>query len=145
MSGDRLAALVSFVVGLHWSYKGLVYGYWMDMGPGPGFIPVLFGSLTLILSISLFLQTLRKKGDALTVREVRTVALVAAAVGISIWLMHLLGTFVSLGLFLVAWLCLLEDYRLATALKIALPTVIVAYLVFTVWLQVPLPQGLFGF
>ncbi|MGB9826353.1 MAG: tripartite tricarboxylate transporter TctB family protein [Desulfofundulus sp.] len=145
MSGDRLAAVVSFVVGLYWFLQGLAYGYWIDMGPGPGFIPVLFGSLTVILSISLFLQTLRQKGEAMSAGEVRTILLVSAAVGVTIFLMHILGAFTSLGLFLVAWLCLLEHYRLLAALKIAVPTILVAYLVFVVWLQVPFPTGFLGF
>ncbi|MDI3538511.1 MAG: putative tricarboxylic transport rane protein [Bacillota bacterium] len=145
MSGDRLAAIISFGVGLYWFLQGLAYGYWVDMGPGPGFIPVLFGSLTVILSTALFLQTLRKKGEALAAEEVRKVGLIVAAVGITIWFMNILGTFLSLGLFLVGWLCLLERYRLLAALKIAVPTILVAYLVFIVWLQVPFPKGFFGF
>jgi putative tricarboxylic transport membrane protein len=145
MSGDRLAAIISFGVGLYWFLQGLAYGYWVDMEPGPGFIPVLFGSLTVILSTALFLQTLRKKGEALAAEEVRKVGLIVAAVGITIWFMNILGTFLSLGLFLVGWLCLLERYRLLAALKIAVPTILVAYLVFIVWLQVPFPKGFFGF
>jgi len=145
MSGDRLAALVSFIVGLYWCVMGFTYGFWADIGPGPGFIPILFGGLTTLLGAVLFVQTLRRPGEGFAAKEVKTVALVAAAVGVSIWLMHLLGAFVSLGLFLVAWLCLLEHYRLLAALKITIPTIVVAYLVFVVWLQVPFPTGLIGF
>jgi uncharacterized membrane protein YccC len=51
----------------------------------------------------------------------------------------------GIALFLVVVLRLVEGYGWGAALSIAVGTAVANYLVFTLWLRVPFPEGPFGF
>lgn len=145
MSGDRVASLIGMALGLYWAVMGFIYGFWKDSMPASGFIPVIFGFLTALLSGILFWQTFQKQGEVFKAKELRVVGLIMAATAAAILLLNVLGTMLTLGIFIVTWLRGLERYSWLSAVKVSVGTIAVAYLVFTAWLQVPLPVGLLGF
>ncbi|MGU4854554.1 tripartite tricarboxylate transporter TctB family protein, partial [Escherichia coli] len=55
-----------------------------------------------------------------------------------------LGMMIACCLFIIAWLKFLEQYSLKRASIIGLGTTVAIYLVFKVWLNVPLPTGILG-
>jgi hypothetical protein len=145
MSGDRIAGLLGMICGLYWGVMGYNYGIWGQTGPASGFIPVIFGSLTFVLSTILIGQTFTRGGIKLSIGEIRTVVLISVFTGTAIFLLNKLGTMPTLGLLILLWLRFLERYPWAAVIKISVGTIAVAYLVFVVWLQVPFPTGWLGF
>ncbi|WP_347487775.1 tripartite tricarboxylate transporter TctB family protein [Desulfoscipio sp. XC116] len=146
MSGDRIASLVGILMGIYWAVMGFIYGFWKDFGPGSGFIPVVFGLLTAVLSLILLIQTLRvEKGESLDRQELRVIGKIMATVAAALISLNILGTIFTLIILIIAWLRFLERYTWFSAAKVSAGTAIIAYLVFVLWLRVPLPTGVLGF
>lgn len=147
MREDFISSLVGAGLGLYWIVMGIVYGFWGETGPASGFTPVIFGFVVLISSGLLFWQNLRSKKDKkhiITKRELFFLFKVCLAVCLIIFSLSRLGAFTSLALLLIIGVKLLSSSWLM-ALCAGVGTTAVLYLVFKVWLMVPLPQGFLGF
>jgi len=144
---DFISSLVGIGLGLYWVVMGVIYGFWEEIGPGSGFTPAIFGIVVLISGVILLWQSLRgKKNKEPVIGKGELLALfkICLAVCLVIFSVSRLGTFTSLGLLLIIGIKLLSSSWLMT-LCAGVGITVVLYLVFKVWLMVPLPQGLFGF
>ncbi len=123
-----------------WIYMGVCqYGFWAEGVPGGGFVPSLFGGITLILCLALLLKG---KGNAVTINKtVYFPILVVVAVVVAT---SLTGMTAALIIMVFSWLKFYEKYTLIRAGIISLVIVGFIFGIFRLWLQVPFPTGIFG-
>ncbi len=141
-SGIALAALGAWIV-----TEARRWGYMTEEGPGPGFFPLWYGSLMVILSLALVAGAVMKKGSPVP-GEVRwkdlgrALACWAAFVA-SIALMPLVGFPVSFAL--LTWFIVAVMARRAqrVALPLAVGGALLFYALFELALDLELPHGRF--
>jgi len=111
--------------------------------PGQGFFPLWLGVLLLSLSLVLLVHTVRARagarvrGDSRIGQVVGVVAALAAYTAILDWIGYPIATFL-LVLYMVK---ITYPQRWLLALGVSLLAAGGSYLLFAVWLQVPLPPG----
>lgn len=137
---DRLIELICAVVSAVWVYMGIFhYGFWAGKAPGGGFMPALFGGLTLVFCLVLLL-----KGKTKSVSVNKNVFFPAAVVVGAMISTLVTGMIVTLLVMVFAWLKFYEKYSYIRAGIISVVVVAFVFGVFGVWLQVPFPAGLLG-
>lgn len=140
LSGAALAALGVFILtqALQWNYLG-------PDGPGPGFFPVWYGLLMVVLSLGLVLKAaIRPDQEARsaidwhgTGRALSTWAMFAVAIA----LMEPLGFLASMGLMTFAVVCLVMGKTVLVAAATAAGSAAGFWLVFGLALGLNLPTG----
>jgi len=61
--GDRVLSIICMGLSLWLIIESLQFDYLSEFGPGPGFEPFWLGILLAILSIALFIDTVRRRSD----------------------------------------------------------------------------------
>lgn len=144
MRAERVLACIAVALGAVMIWKGWKLGYWVPVtGPGPGFFPLLVGVGWLILAVlvapgsggSAHRLTRQKFSSVLTGWGV-----FAGATALS---PHI-GMIPALFLLLLFWLRRFGQYGWLTSVVVASVTAAGVYLVFGLWLAVPLPRGPLG-
>lgn len=138
MNADRIIALICGIIGASWAITGwFSYGIWINKGPGPGFLPVIFGSLTVILCIA---RLLRKDKDVEPVDFKAFIPI--AAIIVCVLASYVIGFLPAAFLLIVFWLVNQGAY--SYKFSVFLSAAIIAFIwgVFEYWLQVPFPAGL---
>jgi hypothetical protein len=148
-SADRITGAALLVLALAFSVAALHnHTYWGENGPGPAFLPFWLGLVMAVLAALLLLGALRSRdpGEAWLPRGdgLRRLALVIGATVAFVVLLPWLGMALSTALFIVALMRLLERHRWTLSLAVAIGITALNYLVFTYWLKVPFPVGVFG-
>lgn len=138
MNADHAIALICGVIGAFWATTGwFSYGIWVNKGPGPGFLPVIFGILTVTLCIARLLRK-DKGAEPIDLRAIAPiVAIIACAAAI-----HIIGFLPATFLLLVIWLVNQGAYSYKFSLFLAASIILSIWGVFGYWLQVPFPVGL---
>lgn len=116
--------------------------------PGPGFLPLLTGVILALLGTILALQRVlsrrkHEEADAASGRKFREAAgptLLAAFT--YAFLLEPLGFVIATALFLFVAVLILGARRLFPSLLFSVVTVAAAYLLFVIWLQLRLPEGI---
>ena len=142
-SGLALAALGTYIVAAArgWTYMG-------EDGPGPGFFPLWYGSLMVVLSLALVAGAVLRRAPAAPPAPIawsdlgRAFACWAGFVA-GIALMPWLGFFVSFGLLTWFIVAVLARRPQRVALALAVGGAAVFYVVFQWALELSLPSGLF--
>ena len=138
---DRVISIFCALVGAFFLYEGwFTYKFWVNKGPGGGFLPVLLGAMTLVLSIVSLMKS--NKNESIKLRLKSFVP--AAAVVCGIISIYILGLIVSVFVLVFIWLKFLEKYTYKRAGIIGICGVAFVYAVFKLWLQVPYPKGFIG-
>lgn len=145
MKLDRIASIVFFVFGSVVAYEATTEQYMTSTGPGAGFFPLWIGIIIMVLSITLFLTT--RRSDTPFTKN-RSGLLKAAVVAISFpvygHVMSYLGLIVSLVLYLIFLIGVVERKGWRQAVFVAVPFGLGSYLLFEAWLGVQLPKGMIG-
>ncbi len=137
---ERIIAVFLLLVGGVWAFLGLTeYGLWIEDGPGGGFIPVVVGILLMLTAVVVILKNEEIK-DSIEIKAFFPVA----GVVITILMIKFLGMIIATGLFVFGWLRFMEQRTYVKAGIIGLGVSIFVLGVFSLWLQVPMPTGLFG-
>ena len=142
----RVAAAVLLIFGAGFLLEARRYTFGAPNAPGPGFLPVILGVAFVLLALLLLVRPGRPPEDVLppdragTVRIVATVAFLAVAIA----LLDRLGFLVTATLLMLGLLLVL-DRRPVRDLLLAPISTVAVYVVFKVWLRVPLPAGLLSF
>jgi putative tricarboxylic transport membrane protein len=138
-SGLALAALGAYIVSQAWSWD-----YLGEEGPGPGFFPLWYGSLMVLLSLSLVANAVRKNAASTPVRwpDVRRALVCWAAFVISIALMPLAGFAVSFALLTWFMVAVMARQPQRIALPLAVGGALLFYALFELGLDLSLPRGL---
>jgi hypothetical protein len=146
-AGLALAMLGMLII---WQARGLTY--LDDFGPGPGFLPFWLALLISALSLCLAVFALRNQAENVSpvnspneVRRGYPRALLAwlgmiAMVGT----MEVLGFIASFALFSFFLVCVIERRSLSSATAVAVGIALGFYLLFRVFLPVPLPTNPWG-
>jgi len=140
VSGLALAALGVFIVvrARGWTYMG-------DDGPGPGFFPMWYGSIMVVLSLALVARSAlgaQAAGTDLKWREIgRALTCWGAFVG-CIALMSVVGFEIAFAL--LAWfvVAIMARRPQRVAIPVALGGALVFHVVFAMLLEVNLPRGM---
>lgn len=144
VSGVVLAALGGYVVSeaVRWEYLG-------PDGPGPGFFPVWYGAVMIVLSVVLVLQNVMSgaavAGKPVNWREVGRVLIVWAGFVASVALLKVLGFILSFGFFVLFVVAGMYRRPMRVAISVAVGCAAGFYLVFPFALDVRLPTGILGF
>jgi len=139
---DAVAAVAGLAFAAVALYEASRLPFGTARNPGPGFLP-WWASLALGgLALGLLAQALRARPVAGPARGrvLRVVALLAALAAY-VLVLEPLGYPVSTFLLALFMLRVVEPHRWAVALGVAATAAAGSYLVFAVWLQVPLPPG----
>ena len=139
-SGLALAALGTYIVASArgWTYMG-------EDGPGPGFFPLWYGSLMVVLSLWLVASAVLKRGPAgapIQWSELRRALTCWLAFVVAIALMPLWGFFVSFALLTWFIVAVLARKSQRIAIVLALGGTAAFYAVFALALDLGLPRGL---
>ena len=115
--------------------------------PGPGFLPWWVAATLGLLAVVLLGQTLAARPPTPAAGHGRRVLRVVGLVGVLaayVALLEPLGYPFSTFLLVLFLLRVLEPQRWAVALGVAAAAAVGSFLVFAVWLKVPLPPGPFS-
>ncbi len=131
---------LSVLMGLYWAVKAFGYRLWVLNGPGGGLFPLIAGILAIIFGVVMIMRRYRtkKKSDF----SVKSIFPVVSVIGIII-ASYIIGLIPSLGVFIIAWMVFYEKEPWLKSTAVGIGTALVFYLVFDLWLAVPLPMGLF--
>ncbi len=123
--------------------------YYTDLGPGPGFLPILLGVGILIGGIIETIKVFRSKSksEGKTFFEPRSKLgfQMLGLIVVAFLLIPLLGASVSLALCTAAAMKIIGKHKLWTCGLTALGSAIFIHYVFGQALDIPLPTGLIGF
>jgi putative tricarboxylic transport membrane protein len=139
---------------------GRGYGLLLPNGQiGPGMVPTVSGVLLAVLGAVLLVRAIREHRTAPPApidrdsrdifgrtepERVRHLWVVFGLLLAAIFAVSILGFLVSFGAFVLVVSTWVERRRLLSSLAITVSAVVFIYLVFVVFLRVPLPQGLLG-
>ncbi len=146
---DGLAALAMLLVAGAVVHESAKLPFGAVRNPGPGFVPWWIGVTLGALSVLLGAQALRAKGPAAPAAGAARsrwgqVAGLLVAFALYVAVLVPLGYAISTFLLVLLMLRPLLRRRLAAALGLAVLAAGGSYLLFAVWLKVPLPPGLFA-
>ena len=120
---EKTVKLSLLFIGLYALYSSFKYGIWVNNGPGGGFIALFIG---LILIVLCGYSLLKEKSQLFKINELK----------------KSLIPFIGIGIYILAWLVLIEKYKPIKALAIDLTICVFMYAVFSIWLKVPFPNGI---
>lgn len=137
---QRIIPICIILLCVYWIYMGIFqYGFWVDNGPGGGFMPVFSSVLAAAFAVGLLWKPHRDQ-VVMAFRALSPVIMVVLAVMLS----YIVGLLAALTIMVLVWLWKVEKF---TLLKTLLFTAILmgsVWAVFRLWLQVPLPMGMFA-
>ncbi|MBB4284829.1 tripartite tricarboxylate transporter TctB family protein [Roseospira goensis] len=127
----------------------LPIGWVPGSGPGGGAFPFWLSLIMLVAGAVILVRELRARQTGRAVRKpfinrvaLLDIGLVCAAVVATIGLMHVVGTYVAIPLFLVFYLRVIGRHGWSLIAAFAVVTPIVLFLFFEVTLRILLPKGI---
>jgi len=151
---DIIPAIIWIIIGL----TVMMVSHGMSLGtlqtPGPGLFPFLLGSLLLIISLSIFINSLNvtKKISVGTDEtgiwsgiEYKNVLIIGVSLVAYALLLVKLGFLITAFLFLFVLFSVFDSRRWILTLVVSLITISITYTLFVLILQVELPPGLLRF
>lgn len=147
-SSDQTSSLFWLVVGIAIAVSSLRYGFGDFISPGAGFITFFAGAILSLLAIVLLISSLRSREPRKGLRALWEGREVGKVLYVIILLTVYTLTMKFLGFLIATFVLLVFLFRIKAAyslLKIIIMSLLItagAYLVFQVWLQVQLPQGI---
>jgi len=149
-SADRIAGAALLALAVAFSAGALThYAYWGPNGPGPAFLPFWLGVVMALLAAMQLVGALRSRDAGKpwlpTGEGRRRLAIVLGLTTALVALLNIVGMVLGTVLFLVGLMRLLDRLAWPLTLSVALAVAAFNFLVFTLWLKVPLPVGVLGF
>lgn len=129
---------LSVLVGLYWAVKAFGYKLWVLNGPGGGLFPLIAGVLAIVFGLILIIRRYRTKEKSEF--SIKSIFPVLGVIGIII-ASYIIGLIPALGLFIVFWMVFYEKEPWGKSLMVGIGTAVVLWLIFDLWLAVPLPMG----
>ena len=140
---DALAAVMALVFGAVAAYESAKLPFGTVHSPGQGFFPWWTSILVSLLALFLLFQALTSRSGIAQKGAGRIAKVVALLVVLSAYtfLLDPLGYPLCTFLLVLFMLRVTDPQRWTVALSMAAITAIGSYVVFAVWLSVPLPRG----
>ena len=140
-SGLALAALGAYIVG-----EARTWAYMSEDGPGPGFFPMWYGSLMIVLSLALVVTAVMRRAPAAKAvnwNEVRRALTCWVAFVVSVAIMPWAGFMVSFALLTWFIVAVMARRPQRIALPLAIGGAVLFYAIFDKGLDLTLPHGVF--
>ena len=140
--------LIGFSAGIMREALGLRFS--TSLGPGPGFFPFCVAALLAVLGVAMFVQASFGKPAPMPAdlmpsrRGLLRIAAILVALAATAALLNLLGFRLTMLAFLLFLLFALGRQSVFVTLSVALAGSWGTYHLFSNWLKVPLPIGVFG-
>lgn len=123
--------------------------YWTGVGPGNRFVPIWISVVTIVLSLVLIRDALRRTGDQPAdwpdLPGALRVGGTYAAICVLPYVVEFLGFLLAIAVFMMVVLLAFLRCPLKPSLLTVLITTGTIYSVFIASLSIPLPKGIFGF
>lgn len=149
--GEAVAGSVCLALGAWMLLESIKFPYFVEGVPGPGFLPlwISFGIVGsgLALAVKGFRPRLASQ-EVITWPDVagwRRVALMLGALAVSLLLLEFLGFMLTTTLFMAVMVFGLGVRTWRMLVSVPLVSAIGLYVIFAVWLRVPLPKGILAF
>lgn len=118
---------------------------WGDAGPQPGYFPFYIGLLVVVASCGVLIEAVRAQRrlrQVFLTREqgLRVLGFFLPMLGF-VAVSMVLGLYVGLALYLFGVMTIQGGYGIGKALTVCLSTIVLFYVVFEKWFQVPLLKG----
>jgi hypothetical protein len=136
--GELWLALLFAALGALWIFKGARMPWWEGFAPDSGFLPLVYGCLLAGLAAAVFVQVLLQGAPA-PADDVRKPLAVVAALAVAVAALPYAGFAISVFALLLFLYAVVERLPWLASTLAAVGTVGALYLVFKVWLGVPLP------
>ncbi len=146
---DLVFSTLFFLIGCWVLWQATMLPHFTVFGPGPEFMPNVLGVLLLLLSATLFVQSLRKasqSGESLMPDRAAIIRIVTiiAALFVYTYLMDILGYLVTTMAYSLFMLFVMGKFRWYMNVGVAAIITYIFYWSFVVALGVPAPEGIFG-
>lgn len=141
---DVIVAAVTLALGAAAAYESTKLPFGTGHNPGPGFFPWWTSLALALLALILLAQALTSRSRSVPDERssrIAKVALLLVGLGAYTFLLEPLGYLLSTFLLVLFMLRVTDPQRWAVALSMAAITAVGSYVVFAVWLSVPLPPG----
>jgi putative tricarboxylic transport membrane protein len=140
---DAIVGTVTLILGIAAVHEASKLPYGTIHSPGPGFFPWWTSVIIVLLALILVVQalTLRSRTAGEGSGRIAKVALLLVVLSAYTFLLDPLGYLLCTFLLVLFMLRVLDPHRWMVALGMALFTAVGSYVVFAVWLSVPLPRG----
>jgi len=133
--------IIFIIVGIISVFTGLTkHKFWIEKVPGGGFMPVVIGTLLIILSSLIVLKKDQKAKVKLSKKELIPII----AMVILLILTKVIGLLPSLLIIVLGMLRFVENYSWKNSIIISVVLMAIIYAVFSLWLKVPFPRGIIG-
>lgn len=149
LSGEKIFAIILTLFGVIWTISGFRTGVWFDDAPAGGFMLIIIGiSLTLLGAVviaGLVRSTMKKQpvDHLMSLKDKKKVMLVLVfAIAGLLFMNYLLGTLITLTLFLLAWFRFYAHLNLKRNILFTICIMASVYGVFVLWLNVSFPTFL---
>ena len=143
--GEIVAGVLCGLFAILWIATALGLPYMGDYAPGSGFLPLWLGVCLLVLSVIHVGSRLRVPASQQPAGHWRKVVAVTLGLTVCVAVIEPLGFVVAVGAYLLFLLRAVEKEPWRTSLGVSVGTIAVLFLLFRVWLHVPLPKGPWGF
>jgi putative tricarboxylic transport membrane protein len=139
---DAIVAAVALVLGAVAVFESSKLTFGTIHSPGPGFFPWWTSALIVLLALVLMVQA-PTASSMVTAGPGRIAKVVWLLIALSAYtiLLDSLGYLICTFLLVLFMLRALEPQRWTVTLGLAMITAVGSYVVFAVWLSVPLPRG----
>ena len=147
---ELVMAVVMAVFSLYlmWKSAELEIGWIPDEGPGGGAFPFWLAAGMLACCLWIILRWWRRIGPMAQSEDIymdrrtfRNFALVAGSLTVMIGLLHVIGTYGAVPLFLVFYMRILGGHRWPLTGAVALATPVIAFFFIEITLNITLPKG----
>jgi Tripartite tricarboxylate transporter TctB family len=136
--GELLLALIFVVVGALWIFRASRMQLWDGFAPSSGFLPLVYGILLAGLALATAVQTLFDKAAPRSA-DLRKPVWVMAVLIAAVATLPVAGFVVAVFILLLFLYAAIERLPLLRAGMAAAAITAALYLIFKVWLGVPLP------
>lgn len=142
------AGLFFAILAIVFFFLALQYPYNSPIGPGSGFFPVWICVILFICSVLLIVESIRNSAEFVEAflpkgKQLREILLVLGALILYVALINFLGYILSSIIFLFILLC--HNYKWYVSLTTSVGVTLFLYLLFKVFLKIPLPANILGF
>nr|WP_309100954.1 tripartite tricarboxylate transporter TctB family protein [Fredinandcohnia onubensis] len=136
----RVISILLFIVALFFIHQGWFnYTFWENNAPGSGFIPFIAGLILAVLTLDIFIKNDKKPSGLMKKQLYPFIGSLIMILSI-----YVLGMIISIAIFIIAWLIIIEKYSKIRAFMYGIATTSIIYIIFKISLRVPLPEGFVG-
>jgi hypothetical protein len=148
--GEVVVGITIAALGAGWLALALKLPYMGEFAPGSGFLPVWLAGVLTVLAVVFVIRRVRagaltRGADEDGEGGLGRPALVSAGLFVCVAVIEWLGFVPSVTLYILFLVRVVEGHLWRVAAALALGTSLSLWLLFKVWLKVPLPVGPLGF